>query len=490
VTRIAVGVALLALAAAAVLGGWRFTELLVRSGAPAPQRSLRGGVGGTQAISSRPLRVVVIDGLSRADAPRIGSLAQLCGEGAFLHVDVGFPTKSLPVQRVLWTGLTQQQLGDRGDNDEVPPPPGSFAAAARGVAVAEAYGLIARSVGFVEVAPPREADTAETRADPAAVTAWREHGFEQAAVAAVASPARLVMIHVLAVDEAAHAHGRRGAAYDAALARADHVLATIRAAAPDAQWLVLADHGHVAAGGHGDVEDEVRRVLACWSPAPPGVGADALGAGVHLVDVARWIADALGVPRDGLSVARSLAVAADHPDRDATLPRPSALAIAGALLLVVVGLAGAIGSSRTRYAALWPLAVAAVLVLVWGVPSLSAGPPSGVLAGLGALGAIAAYGLETGVPRRSTGVPPGGRTWGGTGATACVATCLAAIAALVGALLVLTGVPGALLGGPPARLPQWTALLAASSRILVGAAAGCGIALVLDGIYAELRRRR
>ena len=57
------------------------------------------------------MRVVLLDGLSRAHALRLPSLSEICSAGQELQLDIGFPTVSLPVQSALWTGMTQQQSG-------------------------------------------------------------------------------------------------------------------------------------------------------------------------------------------------------------------------------------------------------------------------------------------------------------------------------------------------------------------------------------------
>src|SRR5690606_34226058 len=131
------------------------------------------------------------------------------------------------------------------------------------------------------------------------------NGFAEAAAAAVASDAALVLVHVLRIDEAGHARGR-DAAYRAEVDAADALLERLLARAPDAAWLVLSDHGHVAGGGHGDVEPEVRVVRACVAPRPPGAPPSG---DVHLVDVSRHLHDTLGVAPPPHAVGRPLAVA-------------------------------------------------------------------------------------------------------------------------------------------------------------------------------------
>ena len=456
-SRVTTGAALLVLVAVAVAARGALVEVIVREGAPAAQRPLAGGTAGRNAPVDRPLRVIVIDGLARADVARMPALADLCARGLALDVDVGFPTKSLPVQATLWTGLTSQQRGDRADNLERAWPSAAVPALVPGsVAVAESHAGIARSLGFGRVEVPAR--------DELAAVAARE----------VASPAPLVLVHVLAVDEAAHAAGRRGLAYGAALARADRVLAAVVAAAPDAQWLALSDHGHVAGGGHGDAEDEVRIVRACWSPPVAGVAAPAT---THAIDVARWIADAVGAPRDARARGRTLATAAAHPDPGATLPRPAPAALVAGALLALAGLGAAwavtpcIARCR-RLVVLWPLAAALALLVVDGVPTWSARPSPGLLALLGGCGgAVAASALR------------------GVHAARLTVASLAGVVGVVLGLAVVTGLPQALLGGPPPTVPWWTGFLAATTPVAVSAAAAVGLTLVVDGIYANLRRR-
>ena len=389
-----VGILLVAIAAVGFVARGRLGEVLLREGAPAAQRPLAGGTAGANPRIDRPLRVIVLDGLHRADVAAMPATEALCRGGLDLIVDVGFPTKSLPVQLTLWTGLTNQQLGARGDNLEVWSPPSAVPRLVPGsVAVVESHPEIARSVGFAQVLPAQ---------------GDRRGHFLGSALIAAGGDAPLVMVHVLEIDVAQHRDGRGSPAHRDALADADRVVAAVTAAAPPtphqcppgsrcatpaAQWLVIADHGHVAGGGHGDAEDAVRRVHACWSPPPAGVTAPP-GTEVHLIDVARWLADALGAPRHAHAQGRTLAVAAAYPDRDATLPRPGALRIALALALFAAGVTIGLAASRGRVTALWPIAAAVVIIAVDGVPTLSHRASPIVLSVTGALLACIALVVE------------------------------------------------------------------------------------------------
>jgi hypothetical protein len=445
----------LAVAAGAVAGlGELATPHLIGPGAPVAQAALPGAGDPGAPVARGPLRVVVVDGLSRADSDRLPALVALCAAGADLVVDVGFPTRSLLIQEALWTGLTAQQLGSPYTNQPRPPHPGALPARVDSIAVVESYRAIASSVGFARIAPADPAaDWADPRATPAAVAAWRRTGFDAAAVRAVASPAALVMVHAVGLDQAAHHHGRRGDAYAAALSSADRTLAAVVAATPpDAMIVALADHGHLAGGGHGDAEDEVRRVRACVRGA--GIGAPP-GAAVHLIDRARLVRARLGVAPLPEARGRPLAIAVARPAPDATLPRPPTWRWLLAMLVIAAGGAAALVAAGPG--ALWPLASLGLWILVRGAaPSLSCQPELDRVLAIALVPAALALAIA-GTPRR----------------LAIVAA--AALVPAVGAAIACDWL-GHLAGGPPARVPGWTGQLAAWAALAV-AGLGLGAAI-------------
>lgn len=320
--------------------------------------------------ASERVRVVLLDGLSAEHAERLPTLGALCREGLDLRVDVGFPTVSLPVQHVLWTGRTQQESGVWYRIPRLPEPPADALPrrVPGSVGVAESHASIVHSFGFERAEPAADDETVD-----AAESAWRRDGFPAAALAAVAGPARLAFVHVLRIDEAGHARGSASTQYAEAMAHADDLLARLRtAAAPDATWVVLADHGHRPAGGHGGEEVSIRVVQACI--AGPGiVAADhRTRAPIHLVDLHHALAELLGVAESS-TPGRPIEFALEHPDPGATLPRPSTARSLGALAIVIVGLGLALASAgRSVLAWPWWLPISYVSVVVFlGVPTLS-----------------------------------------------------------------------------------------------------------------------
>ncbi|TPV93344.1 MAG: hypothetical protein B7733_20970 [Myxococcales bacterium FL481] len=307
------------------------------------------------------VRVLLLDGLGRAQADQLPALTRHCTSGVRLTVDVGFPTVSLPVQHVLWTGLTQQQtgIGYRLDVLEEPPAQALPPSVAASVAVAESHREIVDSFGFSRVEAGASAEGG----------GWEDRDFAAAARAAVAGSAALVFVHVLRIDGAGHRHGAESAEYADAADWSDHLLEDLVAADPAARWFVLSDHGHRPEGGHGGAEREVRIVQGCLFGA--GIAADR-PRDAHLVDVSRWLFDSLGVPPSPAARGREWGQVSSA-SFDATLPVPGLVRWALASFVLFIA---AVVHVRTvgGYGRSWPIwaAVAVGTVLAGhGQPTLS-----------------------------------------------------------------------------------------------------------------------
>ncbi len=429
------------------------------------------------------VRVALLDGLGAAAAEGLPALSAVCAAGRELRVDVGFPTVSLPVQAVLWTGRTQQQSGLQYRASQLPvPPAGSLPAQiADSVAVAESHPEIVRSFGFAATRPDPT--------DPTDDAAWRA-AFPDVAVAAIASPARLVHVHVLRVDEAGHRTGAASPEYAAAAREADALLARMRAAAPaDATWLVLADHGHRPAGGHGGEEPAIRIVRACLAGPTVAPSTDP-PADVHLVDLARALADLLQRTLPADARGRALADAVADPAPGATLPRPGPLRLVAAAALALAGLVAGAHSARSQRPAPasalararglpWAAALGVLgVVLITGWPSLSDQPvfaPRGQQLWYGCLpAAVAAFAL--GLPRCT--------------ARLVAAQLLPALGLLAAALVLCRGVdvwllPALGVGDPgPPLMPRWTADTSVLFVLVRAVAEGSAAAWLLSGLLS------
>jgi Type I phosphodiesterase / nucleotide pyrophosphatase len=440
---------------------------------PTAPTQLPVGSGAGLAPTDR-VRVVLVDGLAAANTRDLPAWRALCDRGLTLDVDVGFPTVSLPVEVALWTGLTQQQTGIvmRSDHPLVP-------ALARGIpaevpgsrAIAEDHGWIVRSLGFADVRPPADATDVVRDAEPAA---WRAVWLARAHDA-VASDARLAFVHVLRVDTIGHRVGRASPAYAATAGEADAIVDALVAAAPDARWFLLSDHGHLDDGGHGGEERELRRVQACI--AGPGV-TRGIGGPIHIVDIARALADSLGVTLDPRALGRPLAAALAAPlDGDQAVPALPLRTAAIAIFIVIAGLAASYAAARARWW-LWPwwFPIACVsLVVVRGVPTLSMAmvyAPAGRAMYVTWLPAVALCAIASFAGLRDL------RAW-----RVAVAQ-LALPAATLAAVITACGAWHTLLGAPIAPVvPHYTAWL--SALVLIASHGSAAVALAVLGRFVR-----
>jgi hypothetical protein len=305
------------------------------------------------------VRVVLVDGAGADTARTMEAWNGVCARGLDLQLDVGFPSVSLPVQVALWSGRSQQQTGVLFRSGKVLKPPLGVAAIPAqvpgSIAIAESHPYIIQSLGFADARPPLDKKLPDGWA-----TKWIDD-----AVVAVASPERLVFVHILRVDTAGHKSGKGSKAWRDAAAGADNVLARLLAAAPaDTRWFILADHDHIVGGGHGGEQRSIRIVRACIAGPDIRVGA---GGPIHITDLSRAIADSLGVtlPADSPGRPFQAAMAAPVTD-DEVLPRvPRSRAIV-AWLLVAAGLAATAWAARKHVASWpwwWPVAMLSLVVL-------------------------------------------------------------------------------------------------------------------------------
>ncbi|GAA1960215.1 alkaline phosphatase family protein [Agromyces allii] len=113
-----------------------------------------------------------------------------------------------------------------------------------------------------------------------------------------------VFVHLDEVDGAGHSVGTNGAAYGAALKRADaqlgEILAAVEArptrAAEDWTIIVTADHGHTPTGGHGGSSPAERKVFVI--AAGPGIAAGSVRDDVKISDIAPTVLAAAGIAAD------------------------------------------------------------------------------------------------------------------------------------------------------------------------------------------------
>jgi hypothetical protein len=336
-------------------------------GAAAPALAKPDGVG----LSAVPrVRVVLLDGVGLDGASKLPGYSLVCDAGLDLIVDTGFPTVSLPVQSVLWTGLTQQQTGIQYVWKPMEPPPGIPGDVEGSIAVAETHPYIVHSLGFAETHP------STAKLDAQQKEAWNEQAFVDAAERAVTSDSKLVLVHVLRADTAGHKHGGDSDEYRRAEKEADQILErlykTDEARAGDTRWFVLSDHGHLPGGGHAGAEPYIRFVRACVAGgALPEAKPPTL---IHLVDLSRAVADSTGVAANAASAGRPLESAIAAPVQStATLPHPagSSWLIACLLMLLAIIATMVIVRRHPLLMPMWLIVAYVSVALVRGMPTLS-----------------------------------------------------------------------------------------------------------------------
>jgi hypothetical protein len=469
---VALGVLLLALGVHHVRRG--FIRAFFGDGGAGAAPSLTTGPASRDVDATSRLRIVLVDGLGADHAQTLPHLDRLCRGGLDLRVDTGFPTVSLPVQHALWTGLTQTQTGVMYRIAPLSEPPDASipARVAGSIAVAESYPEIVHSFGFSRARPsatPMEASAAE---------AWRTEGFAVAAREAVTSSARLVFIHVLRVDEAGHAHGAASEAYARAADWADAFLdELVRAdadAEPHTRWIVLSDHGHRPAGGHGGSEPSIRIVRACVFGHRLPVPVEPTSHALHLVDLSRLVADSLELRPHPESAGRPLETALARPDPGATLPRPGLLRWGVAAVLLLSGIAATGWAARRRWSRLpWWLVVAYLgVVAIHGFPTLShpmVYPPMGRDMMLGALPGL--FVLTWSDLRGYADAPILDRVVGHTALVVALALAASTLCGELGRLVGLTP-------GPP-LMPIWTAQASVLLTFTVVGAGGLAVLLLV-----------
>ncbi|WAZ25942.1 HAD-IA family hydrolase [Streptomyces cinnabarinus] len=277
---------------------------------------------------------VRLDTLNRLATPHLDALAAE-GFRAPVEVDARTPTMSGPCWATVVTGVTVARHGVwsndfTGHRLDVFPDFATRLAVQGGLRTFVAAGwqplLQARAGGPLFAAPSRSVYISPTADTP---EAW-EHCDEQitdAAVRLLADPdddTAASFVYLGAPDETAHFLGC-GGPYEAAIRRADarlgRLLEAVRSRPSYAgeQWtvLVVTDHGHVDAGGHGGRTAEER--TAWLVAAGPGIGAPART--LRHVDVAAQVFAALG----------------RHPDRHWTLDGTPFAAAPHAVLLDMDG---------------------------------------------------------------------------------------------------------------------------------------------------------
>ena len=255
--------------------------------------------------------VVGIDGvrwdrLSEAATPALDSVA---AQGFIRPVRVhgSGPTLSGPCWATIATGTRVAVHGIVDNSTPCPPgrePPPDFLARARDAGLqtyaAAGWPALLRPVECGPIFSPAGATMVppDPGSDPAAWDAADQLVADDAARVLAAGGVAAAFVYLGAADEAAHAAGV-GAAYRAAIEACDRRLAillrSVGAPGPGRGWtiIVVTDHGHRDAGGHGgDTDAERTAWIAACGPDIPGDAPDLL----EQADVHAQVLATLGIP--------------------------------------------------------------------------------------------------------------------------------------------------------------------------------------------------
>lgn len=292
---------------------------------------------GTPRLAERVV-LIIVDGL-RADASRaMPTVERLRQIGVDATATSHYPSWSRPNYVSILTGVPPQASGVRTNRHYTPVAIDTLMdrAVAAGLRVASASDnsplptLFLRPVDPAQIAAlegldidqmldsdpdeEREMPQVELRSafDDSRYAPW-PGGVVRAARDQLADGAALTVVLIGAVDDAGHARGAASDAYRRAVAQADRSIASIVAAldlSRDAV-VVVADHGHTDAGGHGGTEPEVLTVplVAAGRGVRPGGRVDR----ARLIDVAPTVAALLGMPAPGHGLGRTLTELLDTP---------------------------------------------------------------------------------------------------------------------------------------------------------------------------------
>ena len=244
--------------------------------------------------------VVVLDGLrvDRAkELPVFGAMSRRGASGSML---VAVPSLSNPGRAAIVTGASPEVSGVTNNSSFAPPPVQSLFGLARtqGVEVsvygsgfwARAFG--AEIDGHISHPTGKAASLASTD-----LVAWQDASCAEAAGVLDGSPAGLIIIGLLAGDEAGHEFGGDSDGYRDVTAAVDGCLGRlVERAGEDTTFVAVSDHGHIdrwGKGGHGGVEPEV--VFAPFAMTGPGVRrSEPIEA--RIVDIAPTVSVLLGLP--------------------------------------------------------------------------------------------------------------------------------------------------------------------------------------------------
>ena len=232
--------------------------------------------------------IFLIDGLRDDVSRKLDTLNTLRENGADLTALAGQPSLSLPGATVISTGTWQEISGVTTNWYDGQVLVDSIWAAARrsglttGIVAGKSWGtMFGQYVQYGEYVDG-EGEAYDNEVEQKAAALIRQNQPD------------LMLVHFSSVDNNGHAHGGSSPEYVAAAkeidARIGRMLPLLQ---PGTTVVVVADHGHIATGGHGGWEPEVLGVPLIFSG--PGIKVGTFGL-VRQADLAPTVSALLGIP--------------------------------------------------------------------------------------------------------------------------------------------------------------------------------------------------
>lgn len=275
----------------------------------------------------RRVVLVIIDGLRDDVSRTMPTIEALRARGADVKLTVPQPSFTNPTWTTIVTGAPPQISGVTLNFFKGP------------VEVETLFDVAVGSGRTVVISSPEDAGTLFRASDVATATEiipWSDTEYMSATVVdnalrldAEAGGADLVFAVLGDVDVAGHAYGGDSPEYAEAAAKVDADLARLIEGLDDGNttFVVLPDHGHIDAGGHGGWEDAATRTFAALA----GPGVKQTTAEAYLEDIAPTVAVLAGMqaPLQGTGTAIDAVLTdGNGRSRDAELVRSAGITLA------------------------------------------------------------------------------------------------------------------------------------------------------------------
>jgi hypothetical protein len=270
-----------------------------------------------QSVRSQHMVIVVIDGMRVDEAQAMSSVKFLKTQGIWTTVQLSLPSLSRPFYHTLLTGVPSWASGVRTNRFTEQARVPSLADVVR-----EAGGQCAWFTQGLTWFPhmySKSGDIVDTKGESyqTSMDTWLRRKRQ-------AKPS-LTLIHFIESDSSAHASGIYSNRHQRAMMEANLLIDRVQKLTEQDILLVLADHGHIAGGGHGGNENEVRSIP--FLLRVPGESVQTISAGNWSQQIAPTLAKYAGISEPGWNLGVPMAELFPHTRGVENAQRRSEMAI-------------------------------------------------------------------------------------------------------------------------------------------------------------------